>query len=464
MSVHSLILPFTIFTNRQVATFYFQQVLDAQDEPVAGYVRCRRSRVRQQAPRTGYSNLVSHVRSQHPDFEEVKRSAVPAETGTLVPWIRRRSLNLFGWLRWTVMCYLPLHFCENPETRRYSNLDPIGEEQLLEGIACMTGRTTRSTTWRSLCLRARRSATLPLSRRGAPVQAPSQDLSARRPCRLPSGHAVQDYGKTLENCIYLLPRTCLKTSKMNWPSQGLDDQVEDLNQSAKLRFKTKLRPVLNQATRWSSTFCMVNRYVKLLGSFRMTTICGVSSVPCRKPHVRKLLEDLKKIESVSKELQSKSVSIADVRSYFDALIELWPEFTTYLGKLVRFYTKRELKFILVELCAGPRAAIVHNPHFEAGCVKVQRGESAELTRSEKAALSQFTVLEAVEQPLAADHETTGSFVEQVKKKRKTSTPTATYMLLQSPPPPLQTRWSAFSVWPRPPSAFNGSVFNQLHWR
>ncbi|KAG2768962.1 hypothetical protein PC116_g25731 [Phytophthora cactorum] len=42
-----------MFTNRQVATFYFQQVLDAQDEPVVGYFRSRCSCVRQQAPRNG---------------------------------------------------------------------------------------------------------------------------------------------------------------------------------------------------------------------------------------------------------------------------------------------------------------------------------------------------------------------------------------------------------------------------
>ncbi|KAG3153986.1 hypothetical protein PC128_g22468 [Phytophthora cactorum] len=133
-----------MFTNRQVATFYFQQVLDAQDEPVAGYFRCRCSRVRQQALRAGYSNLVSRVRRQHPDFEEVMRSAVPTETGTLVPWIRRRSLNLFGWLPWTIMCNLSLHVCENPETRRYSNVDPIGEEQLLEGITLLCSTSIRS--------------------------------------------------------------------------------------------------------------------------------------------------------------------------------------------------------------------------------------------------------------------------------------------------------------------------------
>ncbi|KAG3117773.1 hypothetical protein PI125_g3467 [Phytophthora idaei] len=180
---------------------------------------------------------------------------------------------------------------------------------------------------------------------------------------------------------------------------------------------------------------MVNRYVKLLEFIQDDDdLAEYLPSPAANRTLRKLLEDLKKIESVSKELQSKSVSIADVRSYFDALIELWSEFATYLGKLVRFYTERELKFILIVLCADPRAAIVQNPHFEAGCVKVQRGESAKLTRSEKAALSRFAVLEVVEQPLAADHETTGSFVKQVKKKRKTSTPTATYVLLQSPPP------------------------------
>ncbi|KAG3243583.1 hypothetical protein PI124_g11591 [Phytophthora idaei] len=131
---------------------------------------------------------------------------------------------------------------------------------------------------------------------------------------------------------------------------------------------------------------MVNRYVKLLEFIQDDDdLAEYLPSPAANRTLRKLLEDLKKIESVSKELQSKSVSIADVRSYFDALIELWSEFATYLGKL--------------------------NPHFEAGCVKVQRGESAKLTRSEKAALSRFAVLEAVEQPLAADHETMGSFVE-----------------------------------------------------
>ncbi|KAG4060617.1 hypothetical protein PC123_g4483 [Phytophthora cactorum] len=219
-----------MFTNRQVATFYFQQVLDAQDEPVAGYFRCRCSRVRQKAPRTGYSNLVSHVRSQHPDFEKVMRYAVPAETDTLVPWIRRRSLNLFGWLRWTVMCNLPLQFCENPETIRYSNLDLIGEEQLLEGIACVVqhvktiirselsdhfdlkldGWSHNSEHYLAdfVCYELGGQPRCQLLAMAPLVQAPGQDLSTQGHVDFLRDKLSQDYGKTLENCLYLVGDKC----------------------------------------------------------------------------------------------------------------------------------------------------------------------------------------------------------------------------------------------------------------
>ncbi|KAF1785576.1 hypothetical protein GQ600_16930 [Phytophthora cactorum] len=392
-------------TNRQDATFYFQQCGRA-GEPVSGYFRCRCWRVRQHVPRTGYSNLVSHVRNQHPT-SKISALCSTRETGTLVPWIRRRSLNLFGWLRWTVF---------EPRSNRRGAV-PGRHSVVVQHVKTIMSRSCRPLWFEAgwphnsehylavfVCYELGGQPRCPLLAMAPLVQAPGQDLSAQ-------GHV--DFLRDM--------------------LQGLDDHVEEFKPISEaavrhfiqsicfsrkngkiLMLKTKLRPVLNQATCWSSTFCIVNRYMKLLEFIQDgDDLAEYLPSPAANRTLRKLLEDLKKIESVSKELQSKSVSIADVRSYFDALIELWPEFAT-------------------SSCCN-----VHNPHFEAGCVKVQRGESAELTRSEKAALSRFAVLEAVEQPLAADHETTGSFVEQVKKKRKTSTPTATYMLLQSVPP-LQT--------------------------
>ncbi|KAE9156296.1 hypothetical protein PF005_g33267, partial [Phytophthora fragariae] len=46
--------------------------------------------------------------------------------------------------------------------------------------------------------------------------------------------------------------------------QSLMVRLRTLKQSAKLRLKTPLRPVIRQDTRWSSTFCMVHRYFRLL--------------------------------------------------------------------------------------------------------------------------------------------------------------------------------------------------------
>jgi hypothetical protein len=70
----------TMFRNHQFANFELE-------EPAIGYFRCRCSTIRQQTPTTGYSNLIQHVRKQHPDFEELMRSATTAESQTLAPWL-----------------------------------------------------------------------------------------------------------------------------------------------------------------------------------------------------------------------------------------------------------------------------------------------------------------------------------------------------------------------------------------
>ncbi|KAF1790584.1 hypothetical protein GQ600_9806 [Phytophthora cactorum] len=57
-----------------------------------------------------------------------------------------------------------------------------------------------------------------------------------------------------------------------------------------------------------------------------------------------------------------------------------------------------------EAAVRPRAAIVHNPHFEAGCVKVQRGERQSLHGQRKQHLA-ICCSGGRRTPLAADHET-----------------------------------------------------------
>ncbi|KAG3086941.1 hypothetical protein PI125_g18801 [Phytophthora idaei] len=106
------------FTPAQVTGFYFRPCRDANDEIVSEYFRCRCGTVRKQNRRNGYSNLMQHVRREHPDYEAVMLTASTAETGSLLNYVRRSALNVFGWLDWIIKNVLPLHFCENPAARR----------------------------------------------------------------------------------------------------------------------------------------------------------------------------------------------------------------------------------------------------------------------------------------------------------------------------------------------------------
>ncbi|ETM34912.1 hypothetical protein L914_18106 [Phytophthora nicotianae] len=46
--------------------------------------------------------------------------------------------------------------------------------------------------------------------------------------------------------------------------QTLMLKLRTLTQSAKLRLKTSLRPIIRQQTRWGSNFAMLNRFFELL--------------------------------------------------------------------------------------------------------------------------------------------------------------------------------------------------------
>ncbi|OWZ14350.1 hypothetical protein PHMEG_00012180 [Phytophthora megakarya] len=64
------------------------------------------------------------------------------------------------------------------------------------------------------------------------------------------------------------------------------------------------------------------------------------------------------------------------------------------------------------------SGIVHSPQFEATRIKVQQGNVASLSRAENKALRRFATRDVAEQ--AALTITTTSFVELVKKQRKTA--------------------------------------------
>ncbi|KAG6941660.1 hypothetical protein JG688_00018555 [Phytophthora aleatoria] len=96
--------------------------------------------------------------------------------------------------------------------------------------------------------------------------------------------------------------------------QVLMIKLRSLNQAAKLRLKTSLRPVIRQETRWSSTFMILDRYFKLLELVKDDADLE-DALPTRaeNPRLKALHAELTNVESVTKALQSTKVSMADAR-------------------------------------------------------------------------------------------------------------------------------------------------------
>ncbi|ETM43312.1 hypothetical protein L914_11187, partial [Phytophthora nicotianae] len=128
------------------------------------------------------------------------------------------------------------------------------------------------------------------------------------------------FGKTINGCKFLVGDNCAVNKRlanlMNVPLVGCAshrlnlavreflvpfetalDQVQQLmrklrtlNQAAKLRMKTPLMPILRQDTRWSSTFSMLERYIRLREFLSADDDDMADLLPSRADHRK--LEDL----------------------------------------------------------------------------------------------------------------------------------------------------------------------------
>eukprot|EP00644_Phytophthora_capsici_P013785 jgi/Phyca11/120182/e_gw1.40.433.1 len=111
-------LPRSTFSPKQIACFYFKPCL-SEEGKATGYYMCNTCRkCRKHTPKTGYTNLVSHVRTAHPNYVTDMLDASVAASGTLLPWVSQKASNRFSWLHWVVTANLPLSFCESKEARQ----------------------------------------------------------------------------------------------------------------------------------------------------------------------------------------------------------------------------------------------------------------------------------------------------------------------------------------------------------
>ena len=94
----------------------------------------------------GWSNLMSHLRDKHPDYEQLyenfKKSnpkAKKAAPGTVF-FVNPKVILLRNWLDWIVTDNLPLSTVEKPTFREYSRLDAISVDSVTKYLRLVEGK------------------------------------------------------------------------------------------------------------------------------------------------------------------------------------------------------------------------------------------------------------------------------------------------------------------------------------
>ncbi|KAG6954455.1 hypothetical protein JG687_00011814 [Phytophthora cactorum] len=335
--------PPAAFTPRQIAGFYFKPCLDDEGKPT-GYKTCKAcGKYRKHSDGTEYTNLVSHVRSAHPNFEVDMTNASAAETGTLVSWVSQKTSNRYAWLRWIVMSNLPLSFCESELTRQYTNLPAVVVDTLHVNMESVTRAVEKDIGTRMPmkfgiildgwsygtehflavcgCYETSDGPQYPLLSMPPVIQEADNNLTADSHMATIARHRLN-----------LAVKRFLKPHEEDL-EKVLMRKLRALKEAAKLRYpilKRHFRQSFGKKRGGLSTFAMLDRYVRLREFLSADDDEIADLLLSRSTHrsLQMLLEEMKDIESISKKLQSDGLTLLQARELFDRLLELKPSFAS----------------------------------------------------------------------------------------------------------------------------------------
>ncbi|ETN23340.1 hypothetical protein PPTG_02934 [Phytophthora nicotianae INRA-310] len=105
------------------------------DDLGSGCYACREcGTARKQQVGSGYSNLMSHITTKHPQYEEMYSAATSSGTLQSFGFVSQETNHRFQWLRWFVERNLPISEVDNDVSRSMSKWPPISSKALK---ACM---------------------------------------------------------------------------------------------------------------------------------------------------------------------------------------------------------------------------------------------------------------------------------------------------------------------------------------
>ena len=126
------------YSSKQLAATFFEELNSKKvGEKSISTFKCQCGISRSQDLKKGYVNLVSHIKSQHPDWKEIMDSKKKIEEDKN-PFINRKASTYFSWLDWVIMDDLPFTFVERPRTRKYSKMEPVGVGTFMKYLKLLT--------------------------------------------------------------------------------------------------------------------------------------------------------------------------------------------------------------------------------------------------------------------------------------------------------------------------------------
>ncbi|ETO85768.1 hypothetical protein, variant 3 [Phytophthora nicotianae P1976] len=308
--------PAQAFSPRQIATFYFSLFLDEEGK-ITGFQQCKAcSKCRKHTAGMGYTNLVSHVRQVHTEFEEEMCDASSTSTGTLMPWVNKKASNRYGWLHWIITSNLPFSFCESQElSGKFTNLSPISAESLASTMHRVTHAVECSVA-----------------------------------AEIPGRFRLMLDGWSHRTEHFLAVFACYDTSGgprypllsvapvMNEPNDQLNAEGHKNMIDQVKRLSRKLRTLVQAAKLRKRYFVHPQPRDAVLGWYfplREFILADDNEldrlIPSRATHhaLEQLLDILRYVESVSKRLQSESLTIVDAEAFFYGLLEV--SFSTHIA-------------------------------------------------------------------------------------------------------------------------------------
>ncbi|KAG3189857.1 hypothetical protein PC128_g11571 [Phytophthora cactorum] len=335
--------------NREPCAFFFQPLGEALH-------RCKICGAdRKQLPGTGYSNLFSPLVSRHEDFRAEYDTHHRGTERSLQDFgfVFEKTPHRYQWLRWVVERSMPLSEVDDERTRAMDKWRPTNSKAVKKDVITVApnlGSVISEEMGDEIGVilytvdgRLRRTLLVV-----SPLDDGNQDADAHIAL---FRNVLDVYNKTIDVIRFLVADNCntnrsiatklgvplvgcashlfnLAVKKFLTEHETLLQQINSLmhqlrlpNNASELAKLTPLRAKARNVTRWSSTYGMLQRYVKIRAYIRQ--LGAVEDLTPRSGKHKKLvslLSHLEKFESVCKHLQSEATSMSEVRLLFDSVI------------------------------------------------------------------------------------------------------------------------------------------------